>query len=208
MKKISYLIAIYGIVLQPLNAAMIFSDEDAEHSIILDETTSFTIPHELNVKLTDDNNGIIIAENDSSYAENPFETHVMLNDNDDSYYLIITPNESAFELPSNIQLINNDHSLIVFPAIKQENPNSKKRKYNPTEDKTELKKVKKESDYFKEIKPYSNFINTHKINLQVKFFYLSETPRGKPRGISLLQASLPPIFVTLFFDVSTNCILV
>ncbi len=31
-----------------------------------------------------------------------------------------------------------------------------------------------------------------------------ETPRGKPRGISLLQASLPSIFLPLIFYISTN----
>jgi hypothetical protein len=46
------------------------------------------------------------------------------------------------------------------------------------------------------------------VNVNLEGYPDCETPRGKPRGISLLQASLPPIFVTLFFDVSTNCILV
>jgi hypothetical protein len=37
---------------------------------------------------------------------------------------------------------------------------------------------------------------------------LGETPRGKPRGISLLQASLPPIFVPLLFYITSNYFLV
>ncbi|MDP1723754.1 MAG: hypothetical protein Q8L85_03545 [Alphaproteobacteria bacterium] len=174
MKKISYLMAIYGILLQPLNAAMIISDENVIHSIILDDITSFTIPYVLNARLTNDTNGVIISENESSKSENLFETHTMFNENDNPYYLVITPNESSFELPSNIQLINNDHSLIIFPAIKKEKPNLKKRKHNPTEDKKESKKVKKESNCFNEIQPYPNCINNNTINLQIKFSYLNK----------------------------------
>ena len=174
MKKISYLIAIYGIVLQPLNAVMIISDKDAEHSIILDDITSFTAPYALNIKLTDDSNGVIISENKSSESENPFETHKMVDKDGNPYYLVITPNESAFELPSNIQLINNDKSLIILPAIKKETPNLKKRKYESTEEKKEPKKVKKEFDFFNENQTHQNCINNNTITLQIKFSFLNK----------------------------------
>lgn len=114
MKKLLCLITIYGLHLQPIDAAMIISDENIEHSIILDDTISFTIPYTLNVTLTDDSEGVVIYEK-NTFSPNSFETHTMTENNNNPYYLVITPNEFAFELPNNIQIINNNNSLTILP---------------------------------------------------------------------------------------------
>ncbi len=49
-----------------------------------------------------------------------------------------------------------------------------------------------------------SWVNSEFCSLTFGDVRLSETPRGKPRGISLLQASLPPIFVPLFFYIFSN----